>query len=250
MTVDPIHQFEIKRYVDLLNVGGVQFSFTNSAIFMVGIVLAIFFFLTFATRGRTLVPGRMQSAAELSYEFIAKMVRDAAGTEGMVFFPFVFSLFMFVFVANVLGLIPYTFTVTAHLIVTAALAATVILTVIIYGFVKHGTHFLHLFVPSGVPGFLLPFLVVIEVVSFLSRPISLSLRLFANMLAGHIALKVFAFFVVGLASAGAIGWFGATLPFFMMLALTALELLVAVLQAYVFAVLTSIYLNDAIHPGH
>ncbi len=250
MTVDPIHQFEIKRYVDLLNVGGVQFSFTNSAIFMVGIVLAIFFFLTFATRGRTLVPGRMQSAAELSYEFIAKMVRDAAGTEGMVFFPFVFSLFMFVFVANVLGLIPYTFTVTAHLIVTAALAATVILTVIIYGFVKHGTHFLHLFVPSGVPGFLLPFLVVIEVVSFLSRPISLSLRLFANMLAGHIALKVFAFFVVGLASAGAIGWFGATLPFFMIVALTALELLVAVLQAYVFAVLTSIYLNDAIHPGH
>ena len=250
MTVDPIHQFEIKRYVDLLNVSGVQFSFTNSAIFMIGIVLAIFFFLTFATRGRTLVPGRMQSAAELSYEFIAKMVRDAAGTEGMVFFPFVFSLFMFVFVANVLGLIPYTFTVTAHLIVTAALAATVILTVIIYGFVKHGTHFLHLFVPSGVPGFLLPFLVVIEVVSFLSRPISLSLRLFANMLAGHIALKVFAFFVVGLASAGAIGWFGATLPFFMIVALTALELLVAVLQAYVFAVLTSIYLNDAIHPGH
>ena len=250
MTVDPIHQFEIKRYVDLLNVGGVQFSFTNATVFMIGIVLVIFFFLTFATRGRTLVPGRMQSAAELSYEFIAKMVRDAAGSEGMVFFPFVFSLFMFVLVANVLGLIPYTFTVTAHLIVTAALAATVILTVIIYGFVRHGTHFLHLFVPSGVPGFLLPFLVVIEVVSFLSRPISLSLRLFANMLAGHIALKVFAFFVVGLASAGAIGWFGATLPFFMIVALTALELLVAVLQAYVFAVLTSIYLNDAIHPGH
>lgn len=250
MTVDPIHQFEIKRYVDLLNVSGVQFSFTNAAMFMIGIVLFIFLFLTFSTRGRTLVPGRLQSVAEMSYEFIAKMVRDSAGSEGMVFFPFVFSLFVFVLVANVLGLIPYTFTVTAHLIVTAALALTVILTVVIYGFVRHGTHFLHLFVPSGVPGFLLPFLVVIEVVSFLSRPISLSLRLFANMLAGHIALKVFGFFVVGLASAGALGWFGATMPFFMIVALTALELLVAVLQAYVFAVLTSIYLNDAIHPGH
>jgi F-type H+-transporting ATPase subunit a len=155
-----------------------------------------------------------------------------------------------VLVANLVGLVPYTFTVTAHLIVTAALALLVIGTVIVYGFMKHGSHFLHLFVPSGVPAFLLPFLVVIEVVSFLSRPISLSLRLFANMLAGHIALKVFAFFVVGLASAGVVGWFGATLPFFMIVALTALELLVAVLQAYVFAVLTSIYLNDAIHPGH
>lgn len=250
MTVDPIHQFQIQRYVDLLNISGVQFSFTNAALFMVGIVALIFFFLTFATRGRTLVPGRSQSVAEMSYEFIAKMVRDSAGNEGMVFFPLVFSLFMFVLVANLVGLIPYTFTVTAHLVVTACLALLVIGTVVIYGFMKHGTHFLHLFVPSGVPGFLLPFLVVIEVVSFLSRPISLSLRLFANMLAGHIALKVFAFFVVGLASAGIVGWFGATLPFFMIVALTALELLVAVLQAYVFAVLTSIYLNDAIHPGH
>jgi len=250
MTVDPIHQFEIKRFVDLLNLSGVQFSFTNAALFMFGIVGIIFLFLTYATRGRTLVPGRAQSVAEMGYEFIAKMVRDSAGSEGMVFFPFVFSLFTFVLVANLVGLIPYTFTVTAHLIVTAALALLVIGTVIVYGFLKHGTHFLHLFVPSGVPGFLLPFLVVIEVVSFLSRPISLSLRLFANMLAGHIALKVFAFFVVGLASAGVVGWFGATLPFFMIVALTALELLVAVLQAYVFAVLTSIYLNDAIHPGH
>ncbi len=250
MTVDPIHQFQIKNYLDLFNINGAHVSFTNSAMFMFGIVAFIFLFLTFATRGRTLVPSRLQSVAEMGYEFIAKMVRDSAGSQGMVFFPLVFSLFVFVLVANVLGLIPYTFTVTAHLIVTASLAVLVISTVVIYGFMKHGTHFLGLFVPSGVPGFLLPFLVVIEVVSFLSRPISLSLRLFANMLAGHIALKVFGFFVVGLASAGAIGWFGATLPFFMIVALTALELLVAVLQAYVFAVLTSIYLNDAIHPGH
>ena len=250
MNIDPIHQFQVQRYVDLLHVSGVSVSFTNSAAFMVGIVASIFLFLTFATRGRTLVPGRMQSVAEMSYEFIAKMVRDSAGTQGMVFFPLVFSLFMFVFVANVVGIIPYTFTITAHIVVTACLALLVIGTVIVYGFVKHGTHFLHLFVPSGVPGFLLPFVVLIEVVSFLSRPISLSLRLFANMLAGHIALKVFAFFVVGLSSLGVVGAFGATLPFFMIVALTALELLVAVLQAYVFAVLTSIYLNDAVHPGH
>ncbi|MFG1420850.1 F0F1 ATP synthase subunit A [Roseixanthobacter liquoris] len=250
MNIDPIHQFEVQRYAELLRVSGVSFSFTNASAFMIGIVGAIFLFLTFATRGRTLVPGRMQSVAEMSYEFIAKMVRDSAGNEGMVFFPLVFSLFMFVFVANVIGLVPYTFTITAHIIVTAALALLVIGTVVIYGFWRHGTHFLHLFVPSGVPSFLLPFVVLIEVVSFLSRPISLSLRLFANMLAGHIALKVFAFFVVGLSSAGIAGMFGATLPFFMIVALTALELLVAVLQAYVFAVLTSIYLNDAVHPGH
>lgn len=250
MTVDPIHQFEIKRYVDLLNFSSVQFSFTNAAVFMFGIVAIIFFFLTYATRGRTLVPGRAQSAAEMSYEFIAKMVRDSAGNQGMVFFPLVFSLFMFVLVANVVGLIPYTFTVTAHLIVTAALALLVIGTVIIYGFMKHGTHFLHLFVPSGVPAFLLPFLVVIEVVSFLSRPISLSLRLFANMLAGHITLKVFASFITMLAGYGAIGVAGSVLPLFMTIAITGLEFLVSFLQAYVFAVLTCMYLNDAIHPSH
>ncbi|MGE4373486.1 MAG: F0F1 ATP synthase subunit A [Xanthobacter sp.] len=248
--VDPIHQFEIKPLVDLVNIGGAQFSFTNSALFMCIVVAVIFLFLTYATRGRTLVPGRAQSVAEMSYEFIAKMVRDSAGSEGMVFFPLVFSIFMFILLGNMIGLIPYTFTITSHLVVTAALSLLVILTVVIYGLIRHGTHFLGLFVPSGVPAFLLPILVLIEVVSFLSRPISLSLRLFANMLAGHIALKVFAFFVVGLASAGVAGWFGAVLPFFMIVALTAFELMVAVLQAYVFAVLTSIYLNDAVNPGH
>ncbi|MGQ3674440.1 F0F1 ATP synthase subunit A [Xanthobacter sp. TB0139] len=248
--VDPIHQFEIKPLVDLVNIGGAQFSFTNSALFMCIVVAVIFLFLTYATRGRTLVPGRAQSVAEMSYEFIAKMVRDSAGSEGMVFFPLVFSIFMFILLGNMIGLIPYTFTITSHLVVTAALSLLVIFTVVIYGLIRHGTHFLGLFVPSGVPAFLLPILVLIEVVSFLSRPISLSLRLFANMLAGHIALKVFAFFVVGLASAGVAGWFGAVLPFFMIVALTAFELMVAVLQAYVFAVLTSIYLNDAVNPGH
>jgi F-type H+-transporting ATPase subunit a len=248
--IDPIHQFEIIKLVDLGAPGGVQLAFTNSAAFMLGIVALVFFFLTFATRGRTLVPGRLQSLAEMSYEFVASTIRTTAGNDGMKFFPLVFSLFIFVLMANFIGLIPYTFTVTSHIIVTASLAAIVIGTVIIYGFVRHGTHFLHLFVPSGVPAFLLPFMVVIEVISFLSRPISLSLRLFANMLAGHIAMKVFAGFVVMMSAAGIAGTVGAVLPLFMVVALTALEFLVAALQAYVFAVLTCIYLNDALHPGH
>lgn len=248
--IDPIHQFQIHKIVELGQPGGVELAFTNSAAFMFGIVALVFFFLTFATRGRTLVPGRLQSMAELSYEFVASTVRGSAGNEGMKFFPLVFSLFIFVLTANMVGMIPYAFTVTSHLIVTAALALLVILTVIVYGFVRHGTHFLHLFVPSGVPAFLLPFMVVIEVISFLSRPISLSLRLFANMLAGHIAMKVFAGFIVMMTASGVVGWFGAVLPLFMVVALTALEFLVAALQAYVFAVLTCIYLNDALHPGH
>ncbi len=248
--IDPIHQFQILKIVDLGAPGGVQLAFTNSAAYMVGIVALVFFFLTYATRGRTLVPGRLQSLAEMSYEFVASTVRQTAGNEGMKFFPLVFSLFIFVLVANFVGLIPYTFTVTSHIIVTAALALVVIGTVIVYGFLRHGTHFLHLFVPSGVPAFLLPFMVVIELISFLSRPISLSLRLFANMLAGHIAMKVFAGFVVMMSASGVAGLLGATLPLAMVVALTALEFLVAFLQAYVFTVLTCIYLNDALHPGH
>ncbi|WP_197028199.1 F0F1 ATP synthase subunit A [Bosea sp. 117] len=248
--IDPIHQFQINKIVDMGAPGGVQLAFTNSAAFMFGIVALIFFFLTFATRGRTLVPGRLQSLAEMSYEFVASTVRSTAGNEGMKFFPLVFSLFMFVLFANFIGMVPYAFTVTSHIVVTAALALIVIGTVIIYGFARHGTHFLHLFVPSGVPAFLLPFMVVIELISFLSRPISLSLRLFANMLAGHIAMKVFAGFIVMMTATGLAGWFGAVLPLAMVIALTALEFLVAALQAYVFAVLTCIYLNDALHPGH
>jgi F-type H+-transporting ATPase subunit a len=168
--IDPIHQFEIIKIVDLGAPGGVQLAFTNSAAFMLGIVALVFFFLTFATRGRTLVPGRLQSMAEMSYEFVASTIRTTAGHDGMKFFPLVFSLFIFVLMANFIGLIPYAFTVTSHLIVTASLAVLVIGTVIVYGFVRHGTHFLHLFVPSGVPAFLLPFMVVIEVISFLSPP--------------------------------------------------------------------------------
>src|SRR3712207_3431047 len=194
--------------------------------------------------------GRAQSVAEVLHDFVANTLVDATGKEGMKFFPLVFSLFMFVLTANLLGMIPGFFTVTSHIIVTFALAMLVIGTVVIYGFVKHGTHFLGLFVPSGVPAWLLPFIVVIELISFLSRPISLSLRLFANMLAGHIALKVFAGFVVSLLAAGGALTILAPLPLLMAVALMALEFLVAALQAYVFTVLTCIYLNDALHPGH
>jgi F-type H+-transporting ATPase subunit a len=169
----------------------------------------------------------------------------------MKFFPFVFSIFMFVLTLNMLGLIPYAFTVTSHIIVTAALAITVFLTVLIYGLWRHGLHFFNLFVPKGVPIYILPLIVAIEILSFVSRPISHSVRLFANMLAGHITLKVFAGFIILLGgSLGTIGWVGSMLPFAMVVILFALETLVAFLQAYVFAILTCIYLNDAIHPGH
>ena len=249
MAYDPIHQFHIEEIVPI-KVGGLDFSFTNSALFMVLTVAAASAFLILGSRKRALVPSRLQSSVEIVYEFVEKTLRESAGSEGMRFFPFVFSLFMFILVANLWGMFPYFFTVTAHIIVTAAFAGAVILTVIVYGLWRHKLHFFKLFVPSGVPAVLLPFIVVIEVLSFISRPISLSIRLFANMLAGHITLKVFAGFVVALGSAGAVGVLGAILPLLATVALTALEFLVAGLQAYVFAILTSLYLNDAIHPGH
>lgn len=233
-----------------IEIGGVDFSFTNSALFMVVTVATTAAFLTFATRGRGLVPDRVQSVAELSYEFIAKMLRDATGSDGMRFFPFVFSLFFFILVANLYGMFPYWFTVTSHIIVTFALALLVIGTVVVYGVYHHGVGWFRIFIPSGVPAAVVPFVSLIEVISFLSRPVSLSVRLFANMLAGHITLKVFAGFVVSLGSLGAVGVLGAILPLIMTVAITALEFLVSFLQAYVFAVLTCMYLNDALHVHH
>lgn len=249
MANDPIHQFQISKLIPI-DIGGIDFSFTNSSAFMVATVAAAGAFLFITTSSRGLIPSRMQSVSEISYEFVASMLRDAAGSHGMKFFPFVFSLFMFVLTANLLGLFPYFFTVTSHIIVTFALALLVVGTVVVYGFMKHGMGFLKLFVPQGVPGVLVPLVVLIEVISFLSRPISLSVRLFANMLAGHITLKVFAGFVVSLSAFGAMGVAGAILPLIMTVAITALEFLVAFLQAYVFAVLTCMYLSDALHPSH
>jgi F-type H+-transporting ATPase subunit a len=249
MANDPIHQFQIAKIIPI-EIGGMDFSFTNSSLFMVATAVGAGAFLYLTTSSRSLVPARLQSISEMSYEFIANMLRDAAGSHGMKFFPMVFSLFMFVLVANLFGMFPYFFTVTSHIIVTFTLALLVIGTVIIYGFMKHGFGFLKLFVPHGIPGLLVPLVVLIEVISFLSRPISLSVRLFANMLAGHITLKVFAGFVTSLSAMGIVGVAGSVLPLAMTVALTALEFLVAFLQAYVFAVLTCMYLNDALHPGH
>ncbi|MGE3245814.1 MAG: F0F1 ATP synthase subunit A [Beijerinckiaceae bacterium] len=246
--IDPIHQFEVHPIVPL-KFGNTDISFTNASLFMVIILLAVWFLMIWGTRNRSLVPGRLQSAAEMAYEFVANTIRGTAGNDGMKFFPFVFSLFMFVLFANLIGLIPYTFTVTSQIVVTFAFAMLVILTVILYGIYKHGMHWFGLFVPSGVSPVMLPFLVLIEVISFVSRPISLSVRLFANMLAGHITLKVFGGFVTMLLASGA--WAAlAPLPLAGVVAISALELLVAVLQAYVFTILTCVYLNDAIHPGH
>ncbi|TDR94553.1 F0F1 ATP synthase subunit A [Enterovirga rhinocerotis] len=245
--IDPIHQFEISTLVPLGNTG---FGLTNSGLFMIlatGLITAL---MVFGVRNRELIPGRLQSLAEMSYEFVASTVHSTTGREGMKFFPLVFSLFMFVLFLNMLGMLPGGFTVTSHIIITFALALLVILTVIVVGFSKHGLHFLKLFAPSGIPIYVLPIITVIEVVSFLARPVSLSMRLFANMMAGHIALKLFATFVVTMAGVGFFGVLGAVLPLGIAIALTAMEFLVAFIQAYVFTILTCIYLNDALHPGH
>lgn len=238
-----MHQFEIKRLIEL-DLFGLDASFTNSAMFMVIAACLITLFTLLAMRKASLVPSRLQSVAEISYEFVSNMVRDNVGTAGMRYFPFVFTLFMFVLALNMLGMMPYSFTVTSHIIVTFALAAFVFLGVTLIGFIKHGVKFLKFFVPTGVPMLMLPLLVVIEVISYLTRPLSLSVRLFANMMAGHTMLKVFGSFVVALGLLG--GW----LALAFMVAFTGLEILIAFLQAYVFAILTCIYLNDALHMHH
>src|SRR6266568_8028240 len=204
--MDPIHQFEIKNLLPIARIGGIEIAFTNSALFMLVGLATILLLMLGATRSRALVPGRLQTVAEVSYEFVATTLRSTAGPEGMKFFPLVFSLFMFILVLNLIGLIPYTFTVTSHIIITVSLALLVFFTVLVYGFWKHGLHFFKLFVPSGIPIYILPLVTFIEVLSFLSRPISHSVRLFANMLAGHITLKVFGGFVVMLGSFGVVGW--------------------------------------------
>ena len=248
MSNDPTHQFVVQKLVPI-EIGGMDFSFTNASLFMVATVAVASAFLYLSTTSRGLIPTRAQSLAEMSYEFIAGMLREGAGSHGMKFFPFVFTLFMFILTANLLGMVPYFFTITSQIIVTFALSCLVIGTVIVYGFYKHGLGFLKVFAPDGVPMALLPLVSSIEIISFLSRPISLSVRLFANMLAGHITLKVFAGFVGSMGALGALGIGGAILPMIMTVAMTGLEFLVAFLQAYVFAVLTCMYLNDAVHGG-
>ncbi len=239
----PLAQFEIQRLVPI-HIGGLDISFTNSALWMVAVVAAITLFMMLGLRQRAIVPGRWQSAVEMSYDFIANMLRDNVGSEGRRYFPFIFSLFMFILFANVMGLLPGAFTVTSHIVVTFAMAAIVFVGVTIIGFVRHGAHFLSFFVPKGVPFWLLPLMIVIEVVSYFIRPLSLSVRLFANMVAGHVMLAVIGTFVVGLGI-----WMG-WVPLALIVAIFALELLIAALQAYVFAILSCIYLNDAVHLPH
>ena len=246
--IDPIEQFHIEKLFTIGHIGNQEIAFTNSSAYMFGSVALIS--LLMIGSGRRLVPGRIQSVAEIAYEFVANTIRSNAGKDGMKFFPLVFTIFMLLAVSNMVGVIPYSFTIASHIIVTAALAFLVFFTVLIYGFYKNGLKFFKLFVPSGIPIFILPLVVFIEIFSFFLRPISHSVRLFANMLAGHIALAVFASFIPMLAGLGIAGYFGAILPLGMVMALTALELLVAFLQAYVFTILTVIYINDAIHPGH
>jgi F-type H+-transporting ATPase subunit a len=236
---NPVEQFKIQPLVPL-EVGGVNLSFTNSALFMVVSVVLVFAFLTLSVRGRALVPGRWQSLAEIFYEFVANMIRDNVGSEGRKYFPFIFSLFMFVLFGNLLGMIPYTFTYTSHIIVTFGLAVVVFVGVTIIGFARHGLHYLRMFFPQGAPLATAVILVPIELISYCSRPFSLAIRLFANMTVGHIILKVMAGFVV------ALGVFG-ILPMAFLGGVTILEFGIAVLQAYVFAILSCIYLHDAIH---
>jgi F-type H+-transporting ATPase subunit a len=243
----PMEQFEVHAIVPL-EIGGIDISFTNSSLWMCIVVVAISLFFTIAASSRSIVPSHMRSLAEISYNFIADMIRSAAGSDGLRFFPFIYALFMFVLFANVFGLIPFihAFTVTSHIIVTLTLALVVFTMVIVVGVLKHGFRFLKLFVPD-VPWYMLPLLTLIEVISFLSRPLSLSVRLFANMLAGHIMLTVFGGFVVSLAAAGGALSFLSIAPMLGIIGVSALEFLVAFLQAYVFAILTCIYLNDALH---
>lgn len=246
-TIDPISQFEIRPALEIV-VGGVDVSFSNSALFMAIAVLLTLGLMHFGMQRRALVPGRLQSMAEVSYEFIANMVREHAGPEARPYFPFVFSLFMFVLLGNALGMIPGSFTFTSHIIVTFALALGVFIFVTALAIVKHGTHFFSFFMPHGAPVWLAPILVPIEIISYLSRPVSLSVRLFANMLAGHMILKVFAYFSIGLVTVmgGVFGWGLAAVPLALNVALIAFEFLVAFLQAYVFTLLTCLYIRDAL----
>jgi F-type H+-transporting ATPase subunit a len=235
----PLEQFEITPYAHF-ETGIGDLAFTNSSLAMVITVVVIILFLTIAVNTRSLIPSRMQLISEMSYNFIAQLLNDTVGDQGKKYFPFVFAIFMFVLIGNMVGMVPYSFTFTSHIIVTFALAAVVFIGVTFLGFAKHGLHFFSFFVVPGLPWYMLPILIPIEVISYLARPISLSVRLFANMLAGHTLLKVFAGFVVPLGFLGIV-------PLAFIVALTGLEILIAFLQAYVFAILTCLYINDAIN---
>jgi len=244
MATNPMHQFNVHRIGPEIKINGIDLSFTNASLFMLLSAIFILLFLLFGTKEKKIIPGKIQLISEILYNFIGKMINDTAGKKAKPYFPFIFSLFIFVLFCNMIGMLPYSFTVTSHIIVTLAFAMFIFIGVTILGFVIHGFKYLKIFVPSGVPIVLLPIIMIIEIISYLSRPISLSVRLFANMMAGHTMLKVFGGFVISLGLVA--GW----LPLTFSVALTGLEILVAFLQAYVFAILTCIYLNDALNLHH
>ena len=244
MASNPMTQFEVYRIGPEIKIGAFDISFTNASLFMVVSSLAILLIFNLGAKKNSMLPNKIQLLAELSYTFVSKMISDTAGSKAKPYFAFIFSLFMFVLFCNMVGMLPYSFTVTSHIIVTLIMALFIFIAVTIIGFIKHGFKYLSIFVPSGVPAVLLPLITIIEIISYLSRPVSLSVRLFANMMAGHTMLKVFGGFVVSLGILG--GW----LPLSFSVALTGLEILVAFLQAYVFAILTCIYLNDALNLHH
>ena len=246
---DPIHQFEIQKIVDF-QVGSMDLSYTNSALWMTIAVVVSTVFLTMAMGRKSLVPGRAQVLAEMLYEFIAGMIRENIGADGRKYFPFIFTIFMVVLMGNLLGLIPYSFTYTSHIVVTFALAALVFFAVVIFGLINHGMHFFSLFLPPGLPKWLWPMIIPIEFISFLIRPVTLSVRLFANMMAGHLMLKVFAGFSVAMVSAGALGMLASTMPMVFHTILIGFEFLIALIHAYVFAVLSCIYLKDTVELAH
>ncbi|MEM9469248.1 MAG: F0F1 ATP synthase subunit A [Pseudomonadota bacterium] len=246
---NPIKQFEIQPLAEF-TVGSLDLSFTNSSLWMAIAVVLSTTFLTMATRRKALVPNRMQAFAEGLYEFVAGMIRENIGSKGRQYFPLIFTLFVVVLLGNMLGMIPYSFTYTSHIIVTAALAFFIFFIVLVVGFAKHGFHFFSLFLPPGVPMWLTPLIIPIEILSFLIRPVTLSVRLFANMIAGHIMLKVFAGFSVGMMGAGGLLAFGGIGPMLFNTVLIGFELLIAFLQAYVFAILSCIYLKDTVEIGH
>ncbi|MGH6932131.1 MAG: F0F1 ATP synthase subunit A [Dongiaceae bacterium] len=245
----PLEQFEIKNIVDI-PVGHLNLGFSNSSLWMVITTVLATAMIVLSMRGRGLVPTRWQSVAELLYEFVGGMLNDVVGKSGRPFFPFVFSLFMFVLFANLLGMVPLSFTVTSHIIVTFSLAIVIFIGVTIIGFIKNGVGFLRFFAPSGVPILVMPLLIPIEIISYFVRPVSLSVRLFANMMAGHTMLKVFGGFVPKLIGVGVLGAIGATVPLAFMVVFTGFEIGVAIIQAYIFTILTCLYLNDALHPHH
>ena len=244
MANNPMQQFTVHKIGPEINIAGVDLSFTNASLFMVISALLIILFLFVGSKEKKIIPSKIQLITEMFYTFVAKMINDTAGSKAKPYFPFIFSLFMFVLFCNMVGMLPYSFTVTSHIIVTLIMALFIFIAVTVIGFIKHGFKYLSIFVPSGVPAVLLPLITIIEIISYLSRPVSLSVRLFANMMAGHTMLKVFGGFVVSLGILG--GW----LPLSFSVALTGLEILVAFLQAYVFAILTCIYLNDALNLHH